>query len=110
MSDRMSDNIQGAGAGVDPQDLQQSQSQNVEGGYDSLRQSQDETQNDMGGGNGTHGSGVAGGYEGNSQNQTQTQSGTQEKQDWLDKGISSVGQKFGINIVSFFLGERSVEW
>lgn len=102
----MNDNIQGAGEGVNPQNTQQSQSQGSQGGYDSVRQSSDESQNDMGGGDGTHGSGVAGGYEGNSQNQNQNdnQGGTQEKQDWLDKGISSVGQKFGINIVSYLSG------
>ena len=53
----------------------------------------------MGGGHGTHGSGVAGGHEGNTQSQSQAQGGTQEKQDWLDKGITMAGKKFGLNIV-----------
>lgn len=62
------------------------------------------SQNDqgMGGGYGTHGSGVAGGYEGNQASQSkQTASSQQagEKQDWLDKGITAVGKKFGYNVV-----------
>lgn len=51
---------------------------------------------EMGGGVGAHGSGVAGGYESN-QNQQQTQPA--EKQDWLDKGIEMAGKKAGVNIV-----------
>ncbi|CAL1710796.1 unnamed protein product [Somion occarium] len=71
----------------------------------------------MGGGYGAHGSGVAGGYEGNTQGQSggiqgqsqntsqgqsqgqgQGQGQGQEKADWLDKGITMVGKKFGMNV------------
>lgn len=62
------------------------------------------SQNDqgMGGGYGAQGSGVAGGYEGNQASQGQQAAGAQsgEKQDWLDKGITAAGKKFGYNIVS----------
>ena len=37
--------------------------------------------------------GGAGGYEGSQQSQTG------EKQDWLDKGIESIGSKVGFNVV-----------
>jgi len=77
--------------------------------------SQDTQDQGMGGGAGTHGSGVAGGYEGsaaqsgNMQSQgdatqdqgaaAQAPGGTaQEKQDWLDKGIQGGGKKFGFNV------------
>lgn len=62
---------------------------NVGGGYEQAA-SKPENQ-DMGGGVGAHGSGVAGGYEGNQQ-----QSG--EKKDWLDKGIEFAGKKAGVNV------------
>ena len=39
------------------------------------------------------GMGVSGGYEGSQQSQTG------EKQDWLDKGIESIGSKVGFNVV-----------
>lgn len=86
------------------------QSQGEQGGYDSVRQSQTNTQHDMGGGQGIQGSGVAGGYTGSSGHQTGTggptgqagQAGQAEKQDWLDKGISMAGQKLGINVVCFW--------
>ena len=58
-------------------------------GYDQISSKQENQ--DMGGGVGAHGSGVAGGHEGQS---------TTEKQDWLDKGIQGVGKKFGMNLVS----------
>lgn len=101
----MSDNNQGAG--IDPENIQQSQNQDQgqQGGYDSIRQSQGETEDNMGGGYGSHGSGVAGGYEGSNNQQS-----TQEKQDWLDKGISSVGQKLGVNIVSYFYRSAQYGW
>lgn len=77
-----------------------------QGAYNQLQSSQGE--NDMGGGRGAMGSGVAGGYEGSNQEETQsqTQGQTGEKQDWLDKGIESFGKKAGINIVSFVSGWR----
>ncbi|THH32316.1 hypothetical protein EUX98_g1844 [Antrodiella citrinella] len=75
-------------------------SDNSNAGYESISQDQQ----GMGGGAGTQGSGVAGGYEG-SQNQAgggaqmgNTQAGTGQKQDWLDKGITSVGKKLGFNV------------
>jgi len=54
----------------------------------------------MGGGAGAMGSGVAGGHEGQASaaQQTGQQQGQGEKQDWLDKGIQSAGQKFGFNV------------
>lgn len=64
-----------------------SQDQSNSQGYDQIS-SQQENQ-DMGGGAGVHGSGVAGGHQG--------QSAT-EKQDWLDKGIQGIGKKFGVNV------------
>ena len=56
----------------------------------------------MGGGNGVHGSGVAGGHEGNATQKQAAASSTStgEKQDWLDKGITAAGKKFGFNVVS----------
>ena len=77
------------------------QSQGLEGGYDSVRQSQTDSQQDMGGGQGVHGSGVAGGWSGSGDQQAQAgaQGAQAEKQDWLDKGISMAGQKFGVNVV-----------
>ena len=54
----------------------------------------------MGGGAGSHGSGVAGGYTGSGQ--------TQEKQDWLDKGIEFAGKKAGMNVVSGVVSAVSV--
>lgn len=72
-------------------------------GYESIR---NDPQEGMGGGEGAHGSGVAGGYQGSQQNaQTQAQGQgqaagtTAEKQDWLDKGIIGVGKKLGFNVV-----------
>ena len=61
---------------------------------------------DMGGGAGAHGSGIAGGWGGpaDSQGGVSQQSGqtgqTGEKQDWLDKGIEFAGKKAGMNVVS----------
>ncbi|TCD60932.1 hypothetical protein EIP91_009285 [Steccherinum ochraceum] len=65
-------------------------------GYDSVR-SDDQG---MGGGQGAHGSGVAGGYEGTqpAQSTQGTQQQTGEKQDWLDKGITAAGKKLGFNV------------
>ena len=65
-------------------------------GYESVRQGAKEG---MGGGQGVQGSGVAGGHEG-SQKQAPASGSTGQKQDWLDKGITSVGKKFGFNLVS----------
>ncbi|KAJ3481022.1 hypothetical protein NLI96_g7944 [Meripilus lineatus] len=76
------------------------QSQGMGGGYDNLTQSQTDSQHDMGGGQGIKGSGVAGGYTGSggSQAQAGAQGAQAEKQDWLDKGISMAGKKFGVNV------------
>jgi len=82
---------QGPGAGTNSQQFSQGQG----GGYDNVQQS---GQDDMGGGQGAMGSGVAGGYEGNSQNTQNTQNTGQGQQDWLDKGIESAGQKAGFNV------------
>ena len=46
-------------------------------------------------------SGVAGGYEGSQQGAQQQAAPTGEKQDWLDKGITAAGKKFGFNVVCF---------
>ncbi|OSD07708.1 hypothetical protein PYCCODRAFT_1401669 [Trametes coccinea BRFM310] len=83
---------QGPGGGTHSEGFNQGQGQG--GAYDELQSSQS---NDMGGGQGAMGSGVAGGYEGNQQSQQPQQSGT-EKKDWLDKGIEAIGKKAGINI------------
>ncbi len=90
----MSSNDFGPASGGDAQDFQGSTGQ----GYDSMTNSSNDT--GMGGGAGAHGSGVAGGYEGSGQ--------TQEKKDWLDKGIEFAGKKAGFNVVSFRL--RCVMW
>ncbi|PCH37102.1 hypothetical protein WOLCODRAFT_83725 [Wolfiporia cocos MD-104 SS10] len=42
-------------------------------------------------------SGVAGGYEGNQQ-QNSGSAQTGKKQNWLDKGIESMGKKAGMNV------------
>ncbi|KAI0778001.1 hypothetical protein BC629DRAFT_1736179 [Irpex lacteus] len=80
----MSSNDFGPASGGDAQDFQGSTGQ----GYDSMTNSSNDT--GMGGGAGAHGSGVAGGYEGSGQ--------TQEKKDWLDKGIEFAGKKAGFNV------------
>ncbi|GJE93899.1 hypothetical protein PsYK624_100640 [Phanerochaete sordida] len=67
---------------------------NVGGGYEQAA-SKPENQA-MGGGEGAHGSGVAGGWDGQSGQQQQQQPA--EKQDWLDKGIEFAGKKAGVNI------------
>ncbi|KAL7284412.1 hypothetical protein ACG7TL_001702 [Trametes sanguinea] len=85
---------QGPGGGTHSEGFNQGQGQG--GAYDEMQSSQS---NDMGGGQGAMGSGVAGGYEGNQQSQQPQQTGT-EKKDWLDKGIEAIGKKAGINIVS----------
>lgn len=54
-------------------------------------------ENNMGGGQGVFGSGVAGGYIGNKQQQRTQQ--PQQQQDWLDKGIEFAGKETGLNIV-----------
>ncbi|KAI0916094.1 hypothetical protein AcV5_002939 [Taiwanofungus camphoratus] len=81
------------------------QGQGTGGGYDNTQQTQ---QQDMGGGRGAFGSGVAGGYEGN-QNQGQQNQGQeqqqnpgqgQQQQNWLDKGVGYVGQKAGVNVTN----------
>lgn len=88
---------QGPGSGADAQQFGQGQG----GGYDNMQQS---GQDDMGGGRGAMGSGVAGGY-GGSQSDQQSQQGqqgqgqTQENQDWLDKGLTMMGKKAGMNVV-----------
>lgn len=90
---------QGPGSGADAQQFSQGQG----GGYDNMQQS---GQDDMGGGRGAMGSGVSGGYEGNQSNQQgqqgqqnqQGQGQTQEKQDWLDKGLTMMGKKAGMNV------------
>ncbi|KAH9949691.1 hypothetical protein B0H21DRAFT_726892 [Amylocystis lapponica] len=105
---------QGPGAGANAQDLQQ-QGQGAGGGYDQMQgnqqgaqsgygQAQGGQQESMGGGVGSMGSGVAGGYSGQQQQsgqpqaQGQTQDQAQEKQDWLDKGIEFLGKKAGVNV------------
>ena len=95
------DNSQGPGAGFNAME----QSQGMGGGYDNLTQSQTDSQHDMGGGQGIKGSGVAGGYTGSggSQAQAGAQGAQAEKQDWLDKGISMAGKKFGVNVVRLSL-------
>ncbi|RDX46451.1 hypothetical protein K466DRAFT_582388 [Polyporus arcularius HHB13444] len=85
----------GPGAGAHSESFNQSQDQ---GAYSQMQGSQGS--DDMGGGRGAMGSGVAGGYEGNSQGNSQSSqtSQTGEKQDWLDKGIESLGKKAGVNV------------
>ena len=114
MSDSIKDSTQGPGAGFTSQDLAGS-GPGARSGYDQMASSQNDQ--GMGGGYGAHGSGVAGGYEGSgaqSQGQQQQQqpgvgSGSTgqpaEKQDWLDKGITAAGKKFGFNVVSV-IGEK----
>lgn len=110
MTDNNQDFQQGPGAGFTSQGLEGS-GQGEQSGYDQMAGSQNDQ--GMGGGYGTHGSGVAGGYEGNqAQSQTQGQGqGMQqqqagatgqpaEKADWLDKGITGIGKKLGFNVVS----------
>lgn len=73
------------------------QDQGQGGAYDNMQSSAQSDQ--MGGGQGAMGSGVAGGYSGNSgSNNTSSQTG--EKKDWLDKGLESLGKKAGFNLVS----------
>ena len=84
-----------------------SDNSNMSGGEGYSQMQGKAEQQDMGGGGGVHGSGIAGGYEG-----SQASSGTGsfggmqqggqsgEKQDWLDKGIEMAGKKAGFNIVS----------
>ena len=75
----------GPASGGNPQQFQSSAGE----GYSQMTNSSNDA--GMGGGQGVHGSGVAGGYEGSGN--------TQEKQDWLDKGIEFAGKKAGFNIV-----------
>ena len=82
----------GPGSGTHSEAFNQSQDR---GAYSEMQSSQGS--DDMGGGRGTMGSGVAGGYGGTSGNQQQVQG---EKKDWLDKGISALGDKFGVKVVS----------
>lgn len=89
----------GPGAATHSEGFNQSQDQ---GAYSEMQSGQGS--NDMGGGRGAMGSGVAGGYEGNSQSSQTTQTG--EKADWLDKGLESLGKKAGVNIVSLSLQLR----
>ena len=114
MSDSIKDSTQGPGAGFTSQDLAGS-GQGERSGYDQMASSQNDQ--GMGGGYGAHGSGVAGGYEGSGtqgQGQQQQQPGVgsgstgqpAEKQDWLDKGITAAGKKFGFNVVSVILERR----
>ncbi|KAI0084980.1 hypothetical protein BDY19DRAFT_997216 [Irpex rosettiformis] len=74
----------GPASGGNPEQIQSSTGE----GYDQMTKSS--TDAGMGGGQGVHGSGVAGGYQGSGN--------TQEKQDWLDKGLESVGKKAGFNL------------
>ncbi|CCM03471.1 uncharacterized protein FIBRA_05604 [Fibroporia radiculosa] len=97
MDDFMSPQNKAPGAQTSPQQFSQGQG----GAYDNLQQSQ----GDMGGGQGQMGSGIAGGYENNSQQQSvnsgtgANQPGAQgQKQDWLDKGIAFMGKKAGVNV------------
>lgn len=79
------------GQGMQSEASNQSQDQSAQNDSQSSQNN-----SDMGGGGGVMGSGVAGGHEGNSGNQAQTG----EKKDWLDQGISAIGTKAGVNIVS----------
>ena len=96
---------QAPGAGFTSDGLQGS-SQGPDSGYDQMAGSQNDQ--GMGGGYGAPGSGVAGGYDGNQsqasgqnpQSQQAPAQGGAEKKDWLDKGIASIGKKFGMNVVS----------
>ncbi|KAI0353333.1 hypothetical protein OH77DRAFT_1458393 [Trametes cingulata] len=84
-----SEYTQGPGGGTHSEGF--NQGQGTGGAYDEMQSSQS---NNMGGGQGAMGSGVAGGYSGQS-GQTQP---TGEKQDWLDKGLEAVGKKAGVNV------------
>ncbi|KAI0682733.1 hypothetical protein BC835DRAFT_1398696 [Cytidiella melzeri] len=95
MSDFTQQNDLGPASGGAPQQFDGAQ-QGEGAGYDQMTNSADDT--GMGGGQGVHGSGVAGGYGGQSQSQTQTQSQPAEKQDWLDKGLEMAGKKAGYNL------------
>ena len=88
----------GPGSGTNSEAFNQSQDR---GAYSEMQSSQGS--DDMGGGRGAMGSGVAGGYGGTSGNQQQVQG---EKKDWLDKGISALGNKFGVNVVSASVNAR----
>lgn len=82
-------NDQGPASGAHPGNFE-GESQSIGDGYGQMTNSQNDT--GMGGGAGTHGSGVAGGYEGNQQQPA-------EKQDWLDKGLQFASKKVGYNLV-----------
>ncbi|KAI0674078.1 hypothetical protein C8Q78DRAFT_1067227 [Trametes maxima] len=77
---------QGPGGGTHSEGFNQGQGRG--GAYDELQSSQSDG---MGGGRGAMGSGVAGGHSGNTQS-------TGEKQDWLDKGLESLGKKAGFTV------------